>query len=143
MMARLPTSPARATTDASKGTPESSRRRVRSRRRGWEPSTRRRRRGRDRRHWSLGTTTGVVEALWRNLSEIYPALEYKGDSRTGLDRAGGGTGEGGSERPGVLRRAAGTMARLRDTHTRIVPIAGQPALETPLVVLNEVEGKVP
>jgi len=84
----------------------------------------------------------VVEALWRNLNEIYPALEYKGiRGRDWIEPA--------VERTKTVRTdhefydlLLEQMARLQDTHTRIISHPGQPALETPPVMLNEVEGKV-
>jgi C-terminal processing protease CtpA/Prc len=84
----------------------------------------------------------VVEALWRNLSEIYPALEYKGIRgrdwiELALTRANSVRSD--QEFYDVLLEQ---MARLQDTHTRVLSHSGQPALETPPVMLNEVEGKV-
>lgn len=84
----------------------------------------------------------VLEALWSNLNEIYPALEYKGIyGREWIEPA-----------EKWVRRAKGDeefydillelMASLSDTHTCIVSYPGQPRLEAPPVVLNGVEGKV-
>jgi C-terminal processing protease CtpA/Prc len=84
----------------------------------------------------------VLEALWRSLSEIYPALEYKGiRGREWIEPA--------------LRRAREVkndqefydllleqMASLKDTHTRIGSYPGQPQLESPPVILNKVEGRI-
>jgi C-terminal processing protease CtpA/Prc len=84
----------------------------------------------------------VLEALWQNLSEIYPALEYKGISgREWIEPALKKAGEVKSDEEfyGVLLEQ---MAGLNDTHTRIQSYPGQPRGETPPVVLNVVEGKV-
>lgn len=84
----------------------------------------------------------VVEALWHNLSEIYPALEYKGIR--GRDWIEPAVARAPTVRSDVefydMLRAQ--MSQLRDTHTRILSSPGQPAWEAPPVMLNEVEGRV-
>ncbi|HOW69689.1 MAG TPA: S41 family peptidase [Phycisphaerae bacterium] len=84
----------------------------------------------------------VLESLWDNLNRIYPALEYKGiGGREWLEPA-----------ENRIRRARSDaefydvlleqMARLNDTHTRIVSYPGQPKLAPPPLQLNQVQGKV-
>ncbi len=84
----------------------------------------------------------ILEALWRNLSEIYPALEYKGIRgrdwmEPALQRARQVKAD--QEFYDILLEQ---MARLKDTHTRVVSYPGQPRRERPPVILNQVEGKV-
>lgn len=84
----------------------------------------------------------VLEALWRNLSEIYPALEYKGIRghewiEPALQRA-----REAKDNQEFYRVLLEQMASLKDTHTRIISYPGEPRLASPPVFLNEVEGKV-
>lgn len=84
----------------------------------------------------------ILEALWRNLSEIYPALEYKGiRGREWIEPAVSRVREAKTDQEfyEILLRQ---MASLKDTHTRIISYPGQPRQETPPVMLNQVEGKV-
>lgn len=84
----------------------------------------------------------VLEALWRNLSEIYPALEYKGiDGRAWIEPAERRVREAKTDKEfyDILQEL---MASLADTHTRIISHPGQPRLEAPPVMLNRVEGRV-
>jgi carboxyl-terminal processing protease len=84
----------------------------------------------------------VLEALWRNLNEVYPALEYKGIyGREWIEPAEKWVREAKSDEEfyAILLEL---MASLSDTHTRIMSYPGQPRLEAPPVVLNGVEGKV-
>ena len=94
------------------------------------------------RETALKRRLDTLEDLWRRLSEIYPALEYKGI-----------TGHAWIEPTTERVRQAKTdeefyglilelMASLKDTHTRIASYPGKPALESPPVLLNRVEGKV-
>ncbi len=91
---------------------------------------------------TLDPRLAVVEALWRSLSQIYPALEYKGiRGRDWIEPAVGRAKVARSDQEfyDILLEQ---IARLQDTHTRIISHPGQPVLETPPVMLNEVEGKV-
>jgi hypothetical protein len=66
----------------------------------------------------------VLEALWRNLNEIYPALEYKGiRGRDWIEPALGRVRETGSDQE-FYDLMLEQMARLKDTHTRI--LSGKP-----------------
>lgn len=84
----------------------------------------------------------VLESLWDNLNKIYPALEYKGiggrewlaPAETRIRRV-----KSDAEFYDALLEQ---MARLNDTHTRIVSYPGQPKLEAPPVLLNQVDGRV-
>lgn len=84
----------------------------------------------------------VVEALWKSLNEIYPALEYKGiRGRKWIEPALRKAQEAASDHEfyGILLEQ---IATLKDTHTRILSYPGQPRLESPPVLLNRVQGKV-
>ncbi len=84
----------------------------------------------------------VLEALWRNLSETYPALEYKGiRGREWMEPSLQRVRDAKSDQEfyEILQEQ---MARLKDTHTRIISYPDQPKLESPPVLLNQVEGKV-
>jgi len=84
----------------------------------------------------------VLEALWRRLSEIYPALEYKAIyGREWIEPAEKRVRQAKSDEEfyDILLEL---MASLNDTHTRIVSYPGQPRLEAPPVALNKVEEKV-
>jgi C-terminal processing protease CtpA/Prc len=84
----------------------------------------------------------VLEALWRNLNEIYPALEYKGvRGREWIEAATRRAREAKSDQE-FYDLMLEQIARLQDTHTRILSYPGQPKLESPPVILNRVEGKV-
>jgi len=91
------------------------------------------------------TTQGrleVLEALWTRLSEIYPAMEYKGIyGREWIKPAEKRVREAKNDAEfyDILLEL---MATLNNTHTRIVSYPGQPRLEAPPVELNGVEGKV-
>ena len=90
---------------------------------------------------TLEQRLAVLESLWRNLNEIYPALESKGiRGRDWIEPA--------VERVKAVRSdqefydlLLEQMARLGDTHTRIASHPGQPALETPPVIC--VRGVIP
>lgn len=84
----------------------------------------------------------ILDELWKQLSSIYPALEYKGIyGREWIEPT--------AQR---IRDAKGDaqfyelllelMATLKDTHTRIISYPGEPSLAAPPVMLNQVEGKV-
>jgi carboxyl-terminal processing protease len=84
----------------------------------------------------------ILEDLWKRLSAIYPALEYKGIygrewTEPAAQRAREAKGD--EEFYQVLREL---MASLKDTHTHIASFPGQRRLASPPVVLNEIEGKV-
>ncbi len=84
----------------------------------------------------------VLEALWTRLSEIYPALEYKGIyGREWIELAAKRVRQAESDEEfyDILLRL---MATLNDTHTRIISYPGKPRLESPPIELNQVEGKV-
>lgn len=84
----------------------------------------------------------ILEALWRNLSEIYPALEYKGiRGRAWIAPAEQRARQAKTDQEfyDILLEQ---MASLKDTHTRIISYPGQPQLVPPPVALNQVEGKV-
>ena len=84
----------------------------------------------------------ILEALWRNLSEIYPALEYKGiQGHEWIEPAVPRVREANTDQE-FYETLLQQMASLKDTHTRIVSYPGQPRQETPPVMLNQVEGKV-
>ncbi|HOW65336.1 MAG TPA: S41 family peptidase [Candidatus Paceibacterota bacterium] len=84
----------------------------------------------------------VVEALWRNLREIYPALEYKGiRGREWIEPALLRVRQIKSDRE-FREFLQEQMASLRDTHTRILSYPGQPRWISPPVMLARVEGKV-
>jgi C-terminal processing protease CtpA/Prc len=84
----------------------------------------------------------VLEALWQNLNEIYPALEYKGiRGRDWIEPALDRVRETKSDQD-YYDLMLEQMARLKDTHTRILSYPGQPRLESPPVILNQVESKV-
>jgi len=84
----------------------------------------------------------VLEALWKNLSTIYPALEYKGIAgREWIEPAEQRVREAGSDAE-FYDALLELMASLHDTHTRIISYPGQPSTEIPPVMLNRVEGKV-
>jgi carboxyl-terminal processing protease len=91
---------------------------------------------------STDKRVAVVEDLWSKLSEIYPALEYKGISgRSWIEPTFERVRQAKDDEEfyGLLREL---IASLKDTHTRIVSYPGEPKLESPPVVLNQVEGKV-
>jgi C-terminal processing protease CtpA/Prc len=80
--------------------------------------------------------------LWRKLSDIYPALEYKGISghawiEPAIERVRQAHND--DEFYGILLEL---MASLKDTHTRIASYPGQPVLQRPPVFLNQVDGQV-
>jgi len=84
----------------------------------------------------------TLEELWTKLSNIYPALEYKGiEGISWMEPAAKRVRQAQTEEEfhTILLEL---MARLNDTHTRIVYYPGQPRLESPPVFLNQVEGKV-
>ncbi|HEY5912597.1 MAG TPA: S41 family peptidase [Verrucomicrobiae bacterium] len=84
----------------------------------------------------------IVESLWQNLSEIYPALEYKGiRGREWIEPAIKRAREARNDQE-VYDILLEQMASLKDTHTRIISYPGQPTLESPPVMLNKVEDKV-
>ena len=84
----------------------------------------------------------ALDALWRNLSEIYPALEYKGiRGREWIEPAVRRAREAKNDQE-FYELLQEQMASLKDTHTRIASYPGQPKLESPPVILNKVEGKV-
>ncbi len=84
----------------------------------------------------------VLEDLWRQLSEIYPALEYKGISgREWIEPTVERVRQAKSDEE-FYELLLELVASLKDTHTRIVSYPGQPPLASPSVVLNQVEGKV-
>lgn len=85
---------------------------------------------------------GVLESLWENLSQIYPALEYKGiTGREWLEPAEKRIRQAKSDAE-FYDALLEQMARLNDTHSRIISYPGQPKVEVPPVRLNQVEGKV-
>lgn len=85
---------------------------------------------------------GVLEAFWTRLSEIYPALEYKGIcGREWIEPAEERVRQAKSDEE-FYNILLELMASLNDTHTRIISYPGQPRLEAPPVELNGVEGKV-
>ncbi len=91
---------------------------------------------------SMEKRLAVLEDLWRRLSEIYPALEYKGISgREWIEPTAERVRQvkGDEEFYELLLEL---MASLKDTHTRIVSCPGQPAQDKPPVRLDQVEGKV-
>ncbi len=84
----------------------------------------------------------ILDDLWRQLSDIYPALEYKGISgREWIEPTAQRIrqAKGDDEFYGLLLEL---MASLKDTHTRILSYPGQLRLASPPVLLNQVEGKV-
>jgi C-terminal processing protease CtpA/Prc len=84
----------------------------------------------------------TLEDLWKKLSDIYPALEYKGiRGRTWIEPAIERVRQAKNDEEfyGVLLEL---MASLKDTHTRIASYPGQLVLQGPPVFLNEVEGEV-
>ncbi len=84
----------------------------------------------------------VLDALWTKLSEVYPVLEYKGIyGREWIADAEARIGRVKSDQE-FYHVLLELMASLNDTHTRIISYPGQPRRESPLVVLNQVEGKV-
>jgi carboxyl-terminal processing protease len=84
----------------------------------------------------------VLEALWTRLSEIYPALEYKGIyGREWIEPAEERVGRAKSDEE-FYNILLELMATLKDTHTRIISYPGQPRLEAPPVELNRVERKI-
>ncbi len=84
----------------------------------------------------------VLEALWTKLSEIYPALEYKGIyGREWIKPAEERVRQAKSDEE-FYNILLELMATLNDTHTRILSYPGQPRLEAPPVELNRIEGKV-
>jgi carboxyl-terminal processing protease len=84
----------------------------------------------------------VFEALWRNLSETYPALEYKGiRGREWIEPSLARVREAQSDQK-FYQILVEQMANLKDTHTRIISYPGQPKLESPPVILNQVEDKI-
>ncbi|MDP2895979.1 MAG: S41 family peptidase [bacterium] len=84
----------------------------------------------------------VLEALWTRLSEVYPALEYKGIyGREWIEPAEKRVREAKSDEE-FYNILLELMATLNDTHTRIISYPGQPRQEAPPVELNGVEGKV-
>jgi C-terminal processing protease CtpA/Prc len=84
----------------------------------------------------------ILETLWRNLSEIYPALEYKGiRGREWIEPAVKQAREAKTDQE-FYEILLQQMASLKDTHTRIISYPGQPRLEMPPVLLNQVDGKV-
>lgn len=84
----------------------------------------------------------VLEALWTKLSEIYPALEYKGIyGREWIKTAEERVREAKTDEE-FYNILLELMATLNDTHTRIISYPGQPRQEAPPVELNRVEGKV-
>lgn len=84
----------------------------------------------------------VLEDLWRQLSEVYPALEYKGISgREWIEPTAQRVRQARSDEE-FYELLLELLASLKDTHTRIVSYPGQPILALPPVVLNQMEGKV-
>lgn len=84
----------------------------------------------------------TVEELWRNLNEIYPALEYKGiTNRSWIEPTLEKVHRARTDEE-FYGQMLELVASLRDTHTRILSYPRQPWRETPSVFLNEVEGKV-
>lgn len=84
----------------------------------------------------------TLDDLWRHLSDIYPALEYKGISgRAWIEPTAERVRQAKSDEE-FYRLLLELMASLKDTHTRIASYPGQPRFESPPVLLNRVEGKV-
>ncbi len=84
----------------------------------------------------------TVEELWQTLSNIYPALEYKGIAgRSWIEPVIDRVKQVEDDRQ-FYELLLELMASLKDTHTRIVSYPGQPALQVPPVLLNQVEGKI-
>jgi carboxyl-terminal processing protease len=84
----------------------------------------------------------TVEELWRNLNEIYPALEYKGiTNRSWIEPTLEKVRQAIKDEE-FYDLLLELIASLKDTHTRILSYPRQPWRETPSVFLNEVEGKV-
>jgi len=84
----------------------------------------------------------VLEELWTKLNDIYPALEYKGIfGREWIVPAQSRIRQVESDEQ-LYNILLELMAGLNDTHTRIISYPGQPQLQSPPVVLNQVEGKI-
>jgi carboxyl-terminal processing protease len=84
----------------------------------------------------------ILDELWTRLSDIYPALEYKGIyGRQWIEPTAEAIRHVKSDRE-FYDLLLELMASLKDTHTRIVFHPGQPRPDAPPVVLNQVEGKV-
>ena len=84
----------------------------------------------------------VLEDLWRQLSQVYPALEYKGISgREWIEPTAQRVRQAKGDQE-FYELLLELVASLKDTHTRILSYPGQPRLLSPPVVLNQVEGKV-